>query len=510
MAKGKKKNTLTIVLLLVLVVAMGAAYFLLSKKGDSEGSTDATDAADDKSVELSEIANDQIAELTFDNGRLSMTLIYEGEGWLNKEDSDFPVNQSKANALRNAISGLTATQTVTEAPEDLSQFGLTEPSLTASLTLTDNTTFSVKLGDKLATGEGYYAMVNEDPAVYVVNTSVYNMYNIEMSALIESEGTPSLTTDQITEIRVLTRDNGNFEARYDPDNEYDFSENGMYPWTIFQPYATPVYGDSTNIGTLLENYTSFSLSKCVDYNAEDLSKYGLDDPSAVISLTYTETPEEESDGTEGADSTDGTDDAAEAEPIIKEYSMFFGNTDENGNYYVRQDGSNAVYTMSKSTAETKITVNAFEQVSKLPALIYINNCTGIDIDIEGEKYQSVIEHTTVKDDDGNETVEDTFYYQGVEATNDSDFRSFYQELIGFKFDTVLTGEVDGNAAPFMTITFHKNTEERNELKIEFLPYDENFYAVRVNGIAYFGSDARNIRALAETVKTYDPAAVDEE
>lgn len=509
MAKGKKKNTLTIILLLVLVIAMGAAYFLLTKKGASDNTGDTTEGADDKSVELSEIANDQISELTFDNGTLSMTLVFDGENWKNKDDADFPVNQAKANAMRSAISGLTATQTVTEAPEDLSEFGLTEPSLTASLTLTDGTAFSVKLGDKLATGEGYYAMVNDEQAVYVVNNSVYNMYNIEESALIESESAPSLTADQITAISVLTKENGNFEARYDADNPYDFSENGMYPWIVYQPYETPVYGDTTNITTLLENYTSFSFTKCVDYNAEDLSVYGLDDPSAAISLTYTVTPEEDADadaeGTTGAEE----DQTQDAEPIIEEYHLFFGNTDENGNYYVRQQGSNAVYTMSKSTAQTKLTVDAFEQVSKLPALIYISNCTGIDVEIGNETYQSVIEHKTVKDEDGNEETEDIFYYEGVEAADDSAYRTFYQELIGFKLDTVLTGEIDPNAQPFMTITFHKNTEERNEYKVEFLPYDENFYAVRINGAAYFGSDIRNIKALAETVKAYDPAAVEE-
>ena len=504
--KSKKKNTITIVLLLLLVVAMGAAYFLLVNKDDSDDTSDTDTETEDTSVELSAYETDQVSSLTFDNGTLAMTLLYDGENWTDEADPDFPVYKAKANTMVKAVANLTATQQVTDAPEDIAEYGLDNPALTVQIGLNDGTSFGLKLGDKLVTDEGYYAMAEGDPAVYVVAKSVYNSFNIELSDLTQQEETPSFTTDQILALKIESEEYGNFEILYDTENEYDYSENGMYPWTIFQPYKVPVSGDSTNITTLLENYTSFSFSECVNYNAQDLSVYGLEEPSAVLTMTYI--PETE----ETEESEEETEDAAEEVEVDPEvYTLYFGDVNESGYCYVRQNDSNAVYTMSQSNVETLLEVDAFAQVNILPALLYITACDSIEIELEGEKYEAVIEHITVTDEDGEEEEEEVFYFQGIEATDETAFRTFYQQLIGFTIETELPEDwSDEGLNPFLTMVFHKNTGKYREVTIEFLPYNDNFYAVRVNGTATFAADARDINSLKEVIRTYNPAEAEEE
>ena len=509
MAKSKKKNAITIVVLLLLVVAMGAAYFLLVNRNAEDGGD--LDSEEDTSIVLSEFEDDQISELSFDNGTLSMTLVYdaEAETWSDPQDPDFPVYQSKANTMRNTVSGLSATQMVTDAPEDIAEYGLEDPAMTITLSLTDGSEFTMYIGSELVTGNGYYAMVEGDPAVYVVSRTVYNTYNIELTDLTETEDAPSFSTEQIRALLVESAEFGNFEIRYDEDNEYDYSENSMYPWTIYQPYDTPVNGDSTNITEMLGNFTSFSLADCVNYNADDLSVYGLDEPSGMISITYVpETEEEETD--EESSEEEVVEEEADVEEVTEVYTLYIGDLDESGNYYyVRQEGSNAVHTMSKSTLDTKMDIDAFSMVTNLPALVFIDYCEQIDIDIEGETHQAVLEHTTETDEEGNTTRESVFYFDGVQAVDESAFRGLYQDLIGFTIETELTKEWDETAEPYVTIVFHKNTEEKTDLTVEFLPYDDDFYAVRVNGTALFGADVRDIASMVESIRSYDPTIEEE-
>ncbi len=501
MAKGKKKNAITIVVLLLLVVAMGAAYFLLVNR-NAEGSED-SDTEEDTSVVLSEFEDEEISELSFDIGTLAMTLVYDAEAdtWSDSEDPDFPVYQTKANSMRNVLAGLTAIQMVTDAPEDIAEYGLDDPMMTMTLTLTDGSEFTVYLGSSLVTGDGYYVMVDGDPAVYVVSNTIYTTYHIELADLTQRDDMPNLTAEQIRTLLVESEEFGNFEMSYESYSQYDYSENNMYPWTIFQPYGSPVSGDTTEILEMLENYTTFTLTDCVDYNAEDLSVYGLDEPAGSITITYV-LEEEETEG----DSEEET----ETEEVLETFTLYFGDLDEAGEYYyVRQEGSTAVHTMAKATLETKVDIDAFSLAANMPALIFIENCVQIDLNVDGETHEMVLEHTEVTDEEGETSTESVFYYDGTEAADESAFRSLYQNLISFSVKTALTKEWDETAEPYITIVFHKNTEERSELTVEFLPYDDDFYAVRVNGAAYFGADARDIAIMAESILSYDPTAADE-
>ena len=59
--------------------------------------------------------------------------------------------------------------------EDFERYGLTEPQASWTLTATDNTVYTVLVGDRLVSGDGYYAALEgRDECIYVLSTTIEN------------------------------------------------------------------------------------------------------------------------------------------------------------------------------------------------------------------------------------------------------------------------------------------------------------------------------------------------
>ena len=107
----------------------------------------------------------------------------------------------------------------------------------------------------------------------------------------ESGTFPSVTSATITDVKV-DKENG-YELTQDTDNLF---------WNVSDGKTTEK-ADTTKAGTVTSAIGSLAYDKFVDYNCTDDSKYGFDDPYAVITVKYTEEEAVESD----EDSEESTD-----------------------------------------------------------------------------------------------------------------------------------------------------------------------------------------------------------
>jgi hypothetical protein len=61
---------------------------------------------------------------------------------------------------------------VTDAPTDLSQYGLATPSLTARITQTDGSSYTLQVGSKGPTETGTYAQKAGEPQVFLIQNQL--------------------------------------------------------------------------------------------------------------------------------------------------------------------------------------------------------------------------------------------------------------------------------------------------------------------------------------------------
>lgn len=493
MAGSKNKKGRNLILLLLLMVVMIGALIWLMKYNDKKENSK-TDTGDEATV-IATADTDQISTIHFKLPENEMTLIRNEEGiWMNYLDENFPVNQTYANNMANAFASISATRTITEGIEDLSEFGLDDSAAAISATLKDGSAITIKLGSQVPVTGGYYAVLNNEDKVYTILDTFYTAFDYTLVQMTEVEKIPSITAENITKLSVENRDKQSFETVYDEDSPADLS--GFSNYIINKPYSTPVPADTDTITTLFGNYTAMSFSSCVDYKASDLSKYGLENPSSQINIAYYEELTQDSDKADDSDS--GSNNEQGVTKVNHELTLLIGGTDENGNYYAKLSDSSAVHTITESTVSTLTDINAYDNTYKYINLINIDAANSMDIEADGTAYQLTIKRSkeTV---DGKET-ETAKYYINDKEMEESAFKALYQVIIGPVTEREISQE-EGTSSkvPYMTVTYHLITTD-TPLVIKYLPYDQNYYAVNTDGAQYFLTDIRKIADITNSLK----------
>jgi hypothetical protein len=485
MAKRKKRNAVTLVFLLLALAALIAVYIWY---GNRPVADDTQEAA--PTIDLATIDTTKVTSLHYVREDADLTLTQQDGTWISKDEPGRPINQDYVKAILNAINDINADRIISEKPENLADYGLSEPAASLEATASDGTAVTLKIGNEAGASLGYYGLVNTDGIVYLLPIEIgtalqYN--NIQMTAVPES---PGITASDICYLNIDSRDGEDYEIKNTDGSELDNMGSSLYTWQILKPYGEGYSADSSKISEIQSNYTGFSYKSCVDYKGTDLSLYGLDNPAAAIAIGYYEAA-----ATPTPDS--GTD--SQTARKVSEYKIYVGNKDAEDNYYVRIDGSDAVYTIGASSIDKMLQLDAFSLLNHYVLIPNIDTVDRITADIGTTGYTMSIERTSKKDDDGNETTAAAYYFNDKEVEEDA-FKSLYTTMVSAQYDAEIKGDaaVEG-VAPVMTLSYHIFGDKERTLTASFLPYDDSFYIVKKEDGARFFADKRAIDAIAAAI-----------
>jgi hypothetical protein len=495
MSKRKKKNAVTLILLLFALAGLVGFYFWYTNREPVS-----EEAAEDTTIALSTIKSEKIDSLHYIYDDADITFVKEGEGWVSEEDKSRPINQDRVKSILGLVDEISATRIIAEKAENLEDFGLADPTSYLQAIQKDGTKVTLQIGNKAATGDGYYALVNEDGKVYLLaNTYGSNLKftNTDMTAVAEDL---TIEAANIRHIAVDNRDSEDFELLYEENNGLDSSGSAMFPWIIVKPYAQGYTADSSAVTTLQEKYTTFDFVKCAEYNPSDLSQYGLDNPLSTINLEYLVARKEKLDKPEKNPDT-GEEITEKTYYDPKDFKLSVGSLDENNNYYVMMEGDRAVYTIDKDAIDHMVEVDPFSVLNKFVTIPNIEMVDKIDINIDGTAYTMDLKRITDKNEKGEEEVKTTYFFNGKEAKEDI-FKDVYQKIISARYDAPIKEEINAaDIAPFLTLTFHLNDNENTVLTASYLPYDDSFYIIN-NGETRFFADKRKIDDIIKAVKEF--------
>lgn len=510
MAGSKKKRGLTLILLLIAMIALIGACLWLTDYKEKQAKKESEESAE-KGTTIASIKADTIKSITYKNDSGEMTLVLDDQGvWKNTEDENFPVNQTNAGNMQSALADVTSSRTITEGTQDLTTFGLDAPAVQITVTKKDGTTTSIAIGDKIPVGNGYYASLNKDKEVYVIDSTFYNNFSKKITDMITVETIPNVAAANVTYLAVENKDKPGFEVSYDENDYADYS--GFTKWTMKKPYPTEIAADQDALTTLFGNFSNLTFLCCVDYNAKDLSKYGLDDPDAVITMKYFEEAAKETDTSDTSDADTADTSKAETTKVNKEYTLMVGSTDADGNYYVKLKDSNAVNLLSADTV-TKLTdidpySNAYHNIN----LFRMDDLDSIDVSVNSKKYTLNMEKAAETEDttETTETAEttdreaaDAKYYFNGKLSDQEKFKDLYQIIISPETEREIPAEyfeTKSEKTPYMTLAFHFTAGQT--VTINFIPYDDSFYVVDTDGVEYFLTDLRKINDIADAVMNF--------
>ena len=433
MSKRNKKNLITLVLLILLLALLTVFYFWNKNRDRDENNKsnpDKVDMEDDSNPLIYTLDKEKINKIHISNDELDITLLLDGQTWKDENDSKRPINQTIVQNMINTVEEVRAIQVVNNSPEDLQEYGLGNAAIKVEVEQSDGKSLKLKIGQSAITSEGYYSLINDDGIVYLISNSYASSFGYTDKDMTALPTGPDIDPQYIYHIEVLKKDGEDFELLYDP--EADTSGSDLFPWTILKPFEEAYSADGSKVSEIQPIFGNFDFVACVEYDSEDLDKYSLEEPEATIYVGYNKYQTVTLDEPETSPET-GEEITEKTYHEELDYKIHVGSKDENGNYYVREEGSKAVYIMESDKIEPMLEVEVIDVISSFVLIPSISLVDSIDIEIDGKSYTMKIKRTPATDEDGEEDEMVSYYYQGNEV-DEGVFKDVYQVMIAAKYD----------------------------------------------------------------------------
>ena len=478
-----KKSTKLVSAVVVLAV-LGGVYVGLNTYVSKEEKAESSSEEESK-TEVFSVKTDDIKSLGFIVDKKEVTFEKKDDSWVKKDETAFPVNQTTLDSAASAIETVEADR-VLEDVENLAEYGLDSPSNTVIVDTADGTT-KLNIGDEnTSTNQYYISRDDDDSTVYVVAADTVSPFMNSLYDYAQGEDFPTIDSSTVKKVQV-SEDEDSYVLEENSDGAtWDVSGDGS---------SDKESADTTAAGNVTSGLGSFAFDQFVNYNAEDLSQYGLDKPYATITVDYQEEVEDDStDSTESgendstasesdsenSDTTADTDSSSEdadskTTTVDKQLVIYVGDEAGDGSRYITVDNKQ-IYTMSTDTLSAVIDKTPSDLWSLIVNYLSVKNLDQIQVTY-GETTNTVnVSRETSTDDDGNEKETTTYQLDGEEIESTT-FTTFYNKLINMAGQKRLTEAYTPAADPEMTAVF--TDSDKNQTTVTFYTYDTNYYAAVV-------------------------------
>ena len=486
----KKKNTALIAGIIILALLL-VFYLVLhnSSKEDSQDTEKTSETAFETTVE-------DISEAVFKSGENEYKFTKSDDIWKYNGEENFPLDQSAFGEIISKFEKIAADR-VLEKPDNISEYGLDDPTVTVSLKDKDGKEQTLQFGDTNSVTSSSYMTLNKDnEKVYMVSSTIVTSLQFDINDLAEKETFPSIT--DITGV-IMERNGQTFSVFKDSS-----SSTG---WTVTGWDGTKKDAGSSQVSEFTNPITSLSWSSFISQNTEDLSQYGLDNPT-IITINYQVTETKSTDKTkdDSADTADGsnttdnkskdaeaesdtTEDTEEKVTVDKQEVLLIGNKTEDNSYYAKLQSQSGVYTLSSSTVDNLLNAEVNQFLSTYVSDYIFADLDKVTIEKDGNTYEFTkkTEEKQVESDSDKENTEDTdteeeetttvtTYYMNGKEIELSDFSEFYSLISGMECQERLDTVPDMENSPEMTVHFYK--ENGVDVTTEYYAYDSSFYLVK--------------------------------
>ena len=298
------------------------------------------------------------------------------------------------------------------------------------------------------------------------------------------------------------------DVNVDKEDGYELTEDTDSLFWMVSDGKNEEKADTTKSDEVTAAVGNLAYDKFVDYNCTDDSKYGFDDPYAVITVKYSEeeatdetadeepadSDAEESTKSEDADASDSSEKEAETKTVEKTLTIYLG--DETGSdRYIKVNDSKEVYTITTDSLTTILDSTVSDFYNLTVSYVAATNLDSLEVQsADGDHTIMVVRETTKDDSDDKKETTETSYKLDGEELDESTFLSFYNKLINMSAQKRLDEEYTPEADP--AYTFILKDTSGNETTVKYYEYDTNFYAAVVDDKVYL-VNKMNVKELDE-------------
>lgn len=450
--------------------------------------------------------------------------------WLYKQDEEFPLDQSEVENMIASVCLIETTMTI-DGVKDLSLYELEEPTNVLEIETVDGEVTTLSIGMKNTSTNQYYMLKNdENTTVYVVDSSYVSKLDVGLYDLAENASFPDIESTAIIDAEVIMEDNDYLLEKEDT--------TGF--WYISSEKYEKEKADSSKGESFASSISGLEFNEFVDYNCEEDSVYGLDEPYATIVVNYQteevvevekeeaeaekitgegieetteevgeetaegeevteesieETTEEIAEEVEGETVEESTEETMEEDNDVnseegstktivldKQLILYVGNETESDSRYVKLDDSNEIYTISNSNLEVFLGKTIADFFDLNVSYLSINNLAELTVERNSEIHVFNVSRETSENEDGEEVTTMTYSLDKISLEDRTQFTAFYNKLINMAAQSRMTEEYVPENMPEMSVELVDLNGEK--IHVDYYEYDLSFYAAVVNEKVY--------------------------
>ena len=269
------RRLLTLVIVVVVLAGLVGAYLLVTRPKPVKAAAAAPD--------LVKADKDKLVKIVLgDRPEGTLTLEKKGKAWTVDSPRQYALDESSIDDLTLNFTLLPAERVIDEKPTDLAQYGLAPPRAQGEAVYSDGTTKTLLLGDKTPSGSTYYMQVKGDPKVYTVWQNHGDQMHWTLADLRDKKITPALNYDEVTNFNLTRSDGTVIELQRKTEKENKVYQLGFSAFLMTRPYSYPRGVDSEKQDQLIKGPQQVQISSFVSDDPKDLSRYGLERPSAEV------------------------------------------------------------------------------------------------------------------------------------------------------------------------------------------------------------------------------------
>lgn len=447
-SKAKK-----LIILLIVLAALVIVTLVISRQEEKKEEIKNTDEV------VLELDSDAVTALAWETEENSLAF-HKDETWLYDDDTAFPVDEEKIDALLEQFTELGVTFKIENA-EDLSQYGLDDPECTIEITAGEEQ-HTILLGSFSTMDEQRYLSIG-DGNVYLVEHDPMDDYDIELKDMIKDDTIPSLSSS--TKIQISGEE----------DYEIIYEENSKNSWCADDVYFTdekPL--DTSLVTSYLSTVSSLGLTEYVNYNVQDdeLAQYGLDDPELSLTIEY-DVQQETSDDEETQEDKAETgvfelhisrnpEDVEAANESASEEEDSDDTEDEEIPGYVRVGDSQIVYQITEAQYDSLIAASYNDLRHKAVMTASFDDIYQIDITLEETQY-------TVTSEDSEEEEDTNVWYYNGEELDITNLRTMISRLCASDAESFTDEELSEKEE--IRFTVYLNNETWPQIEVVLYRYD---------------------------------------
>lgn len=368
-----KKKTKKLIIGFVSFVVLLIAYFVLTEYVIKPEETN--EEEQDDNIPVSQGDAENIVSFSYkcdDTGNEFLTLTRDKENvWHYEEEPDFPLNQQYVTVMAKGLMNVSAERVISEEDAgELSEYGFDNPTTTIRFTEKDGTENVFYIGNENPSTENYYFRKEGDNNVYQINADLKMNFMMGLYDLFDMEKFPVVEKLSFAHVEIQTKDlNMKIKGVVDKDNETyidDYYIEQEKDWYISIDGSEYKMGNQITLNAMIEEMSAYDFYRAIDYNVteQDLPKYGLDNPAAIITVDYQVLDEKTAEIVEIQDGIS----EVQCDVLDKQYKLYIGKQTSDINYaedyYVRLDGSDKIYTMEESVIQRMLSLDTDSYIVK--------------------------------------------------------------------------------------------------------------------------------------------------